>query len=543
MYRLLPVKSWVFVIWLIFISLGLSARDLMPIDETRYASVAWEMWIRNDFLVPYLNGEPYSHKPPLLFWLMQLSWRLFGVNDWSIRVISPLFALGTVYLSAMIAGLLWPERKEAKLMAPLILLGSSMWAVYSSLTMFDMMLAFFVSMGIYSLLQLASAGLSLQRWLLLALAFGGGALTKGPVILLHLLPVALLAPWWRAPESKETSWRHWYGGLLCSTLLGVLIALCWAIPAGIAGGEAYRHAIFLGQTQGRLVDSFAHKSPWWWYLQFLPLTLLPWLLLKPLWLALPKLSWADSGLRFCAAWALPVFIVFSLISGKRLHYLLPLLPVLAIVLARAADQLYSDQRLWQRAHIGATAVLGLLGIVLAGAPWLKALAHWFPELAEFSPAWGILLFLIMAGLGACKAKNAEESVFYAGLASVLVLLIVSGAFFSARGDCYDTRQTAQKIAALMAENKQVAYLGGAYHGDYQFSGRLLKPLQLLSSLQALDQWAERNPEGYVVVRYKKQSGFPEDLAFSHQCYKGANVALVFNGIFLKYPQMKSVLLM
>jgi hypothetical protein len=49
-------------------------RPLWPVDETRYASVAWEMWLRGDFLVPYINGEPYSHKPPLLFWLIHAGW-------------------------------------------------------------------------------------------------------------------------------------------------------------------------------------------------------------------------------------------------------------------------------------------------------------------------------------------------------------------------------------------------------------------------------------------------------------------------------------
>ncbi len=49
-------------------------RPLWPVGETRYASVAWEMWQRGDFLVPHLNGELYSHKPPLLFWLMHAGW-------------------------------------------------------------------------------------------------------------------------------------------------------------------------------------------------------------------------------------------------------------------------------------------------------------------------------------------------------------------------------------------------------------------------------------------------------------------------------------
>ena len=45
------------------------SRPMTPIDETRYISVAWEMWLRGDFLVPFKNGATYSHKPPLMIWL------------------------------------------------------------------------------------------------------------------------------------------------------------------------------------------------------------------------------------------------------------------------------------------------------------------------------------------------------------------------------------------------------------------------------------------------------------------------------------------
>ena len=55
-------------------------RPLTPIDETRYVGVAWEMWLRGDFLLPIKNGAPYSHKPPLMIWLFQAGWAAFGVN-------------------------------------------------------------------------------------------------------------------------------------------------------------------------------------------------------------------------------------------------------------------------------------------------------------------------------------------------------------------------------------------------------------------------------------------------------------------------------
>ena len=71
----------VFFGWLISISIALLYRQALPIDETRYLSVAWEMWMRGDFLVPHINGDPYAHKPPLLFWIINSSWFVFGVGE------------------------------------------------------------------------------------------------------------------------------------------------------------------------------------------------------------------------------------------------------------------------------------------------------------------------------------------------------------------------------------------------------------------------------------------------------------------------------
>jgi len=235
MHQLRSASLWIFLLWGVLTTVSLTIRPLFPVDETRYAAVAWEMWLRNDFLVPYLNGEIYSHKPPLLFWLMQLSWWLTGVNDWSLRLISPLFSLATLFLSGAVAGILWPERKRVETLTPLILLGLFVWAIYSTLTMFDMMLAFFALLGIYSLLKLVDSDLSLKYWALLGIAIGGGVLSKGPVILLHILPVALLAPWWL--KTAYFRWKHWYFGLIAAILAGAVIALCWAIPAGIAGAR------------------------------------------------------------------------------------------------------------------------------------------------------------------------------------------------------------------------------------------------------------------------------------------------------------------
>jgi len=538
MHQLRSASLWIFLLWGVLTTVSLTIRPLFPVDETRYAAVAWEMWLRNDFLVPYLNGEIYSHKPPLLFWLMQLSWWLTGVNDWSLRLISPLFSLATLFLSGAVAGILWPERKRVETLTPLILLGLFFWVIYSTLTMFDMMLAFFALLGIYSLLKLVDSDLSLKYWALLGIAIGGGVLSKGPVILLHILPVALLAPWWL--KTAGFRWQHWYFGLIIAILAGAIIALCWAIPAGIAGGEAYRKAIFLGQTSGRLVESFAHQLPWWWYLEILPLLLLPWLLWKPLWAGLRKLTYQDSGIRFCLAWAIPVFIAFSLISGKRIHYLLPLVPALALLLARAADEITESGR-WARAHSVAMAVFGLLGAVLMLLPRLNDAYHWRAELSLISPVWGSLLVMSAVILGITKAKSAQDSVLYICIASVIALITVCGGFFETKSDRYDTRPAAQAIAALMAENRDIAFYGNKYHGQYHFAGRLKQAITVVPYIDDLYDWAKQHRSGYIIVTYKDSEALLLSLVSRHYPFRSQNVGLLSCRVLLANPKLRAAL--
>ena len=239
-------------LWLLVMVSALASRPLMPVDETRYLAVAWDMWREGNFLVPHLNGEPYNHKPPLLFWLIHLGWAAFGVNEWWPRLVAPLFGLGSLFLTARLARELWPEASAAARMAPLVLFGGLFWALFTTLTMFDMILAFCTLLSLIGMVRAWRAsgpgGDQGGEWFgfgLMGLGIGLGVLAKGPAILVHVLPVALLAPWWgRAlPGGEDRRSGGWYLGLCGAVARGAAIGLAWAVPAGMAGGEAYREAI------------------------------------------------------------------------------------------------------------------------------------------------------------------------------------------------------------------------------------------------------------------------------------------------------------
>lgn len=128
-------------------------RPLTPIDETRYVSAAWEMWLRGDFLVPFKNGAPYSDKPPFLFWMFQAGWALFGVNDWWPRLVLPLFSAGGLLLTYGLGRRLWPRHAGLGGQAALVLASALLWIVFSTSVMFDVLLTFWALLGLHGLLD------------------------------------------------------------------------------------------------------------------------------------------------------------------------------------------------------------------------------------------------------------------------------------------------------------------------------------------------------------------------------------------------------
>jgi len=97
---------------LVLFAITLYFRPIFPLDETRYASVTWEMWLGHHFLIPIKNGLAYPDKPPLLFWCFLAGWHLFGVSTWWLRSVPAIFALGTLFLTRRLALPLWPDKKN-----------------------------------------------------------------------------------------------------------------------------------------------------------------------------------------------------------------------------------------------------------------------------------------------------------------------------------------------------------------------------------------------------------------------------------------------
>jgi 4-amino-4-deoxy-L-arabinose transferase-like glycosyltransferase len=502
-------------LWLALLVLSLLTRPLLPVDETRYLAVAWEMWRRGEFLVPYLNGVPYSDKPPLFFWLMHAGWWAFGVNEWWPRCVAALLSLAALGMTGHLAGRLWPRDVLTRRLVPWVLFGCIVWTAFYPWVQFDLLLVLFVVLAMTGLLT--AAGGRRGGWLLVGLGLGLGVLAKGPVMLLHVLPAALLGPAW--VRHRPRSWWRWYAGIGGSLLLGTAIALAWALPASQSGGEVYRQAILWGQTAERVASAFAHAHPWWWYLPWLPVLFAPWSLLPWLWRPLQQSlrDPQDTGARFCGVWMLSTLLVMSLMSGKQLKYLLPLLPAFALLVARALSR-GEHQGVTARPRALA-ALLGLCGLLLATAPFLMAAPPW---VGLVSPLWGGVLIVGAVALAVSKPLRMAHYPLVVAVVSAAVLASMYLGIFRVAAPAYDLRTASRLIAAAEAAGRPVASLS-AYHGQFGFYGRLARPIENLPPEQA-PAWSREHPDGYLIAYYAGR--VPGDSAAVHeQPYRGGYLAI------------------
>lgn len=494
-------------LWLVAASLAIFSHGPMPLFSTRTLSVAWEMWQQHHWLVPHINGEPYSEKVPLLFWLIHAGWFVFGVNDVWPRVLEVLFGAAQLVLATTLAGRLFPDRPWVARSTPWMLMALGYAFLFGLQIMYEVLLTVCVLAALLCLVP--SPRRREPRWWLFGVLVGAGLLTKGPVMLLHVLFPWLLGPWWN--EAARTQRARWYGRGALALLLGVAILLAWALPAGLAGGEAYRHRLFFLQTAGRVVDGVAspdelqnHNQPFWWYLLALPVLLFPFSAWPRAYAALARLRRPlEPGVRFLLLWLLPVLAVFSLISGKQAYYLLPECGGAVMLIAAAVARLRERRRALAVTPWLGTWPLGLAGIAAAlGAFFLPTLVStgrltddWLLALSQYSRPFSVVFLL----LGLLLLQRRRGELRRLALAGLIGALTVNTLFTLAVWPNYDLRPAARLLGAAEAQGRPLGIIGG-YDGQFHFLGRLTRPLVRLQYDDSLQNFARLHPDGLVVTR-------------------------------------------
>ena len=347
-----PDKIWfwtalVFAAVAVFTNLG--TEGIYAAQEGRTAIILRNMIRTGNYLeMQVKDGVPYE-KPIGHYWLCLPTAYLGGVGgdamqsrvELAIRIPSAFCALLTVLLAGLLAKRIYSTRVAAMGMA--ILCTMSNFDKLGRLGHIDMPLAAAFMLAMYFLYT----GY-LEKWkpnwkiYLFYVALGWGMLLKGPLVLLLAgLVVAGMA---------ATRGRQWYEvfrdlRLIRGALIVLAISLPWYIYECIHSEGAFFEEFIVKQNLARFAGDpavYRKKTPVWYYIPKLLAGALPWSIAAVAGLVyffkrLVKFD-LSTGSRLLLIWFLTGFVFFSFSAVKRIDYLLPLFPALALMTARGINE-------------------------------------------------------------------------------------------------------------------------------------------------------------------------------------------------------------
>jgi 4-amino-4-deoxy-L-arabinose transferase-like glycosyltransferase len=344
----------------------LSFRLCEP-DEGRYAEIPREMLARGEWVVPYLQGEPYLDKPPLFYWLVMASYRLLGVHDWSARLVPALAVHAGVLATYLLGRRSLGER--AAFWGALALALAPGFLTVGRLLVLDGLLALWVTVSLLAAFE-ASGGPRLRWgwWLVAAAACGLGVLTKGPIAVVLLVPPLAGHRWLAGRDCRLGPGAVLaFAGVVLAVSLPWYAAACLRLP-DFAAYFFWKHNVL------RFVAPFDHQEPVWYYGPIVLAGLLPVsLLFGPLAIRLLSGDPAAAAGRcpelgfmlLAGGWCV---LFFSLSGCKLPTYVLPAFPPLALALG----WLIAGSRWAASAWTRGTAVLAATLLAAAhyvGMPW------------------------------------------------------------------------------------------------------------------------------------------------------------------------------
>ena len=250
----------------------LGMRPLSNPDEGRYTEIPREMAASGDYVTPRLNGVKYFEKPPLVYWLSALTFRQFGVNEFTARLWNGLFAVMGVLMTYGTARSLYG--RGAGIWAAIVLATTLMYYAMSQIVLLDMAVSVTVSGALFAFILAMREPRGRKRlgwFLVLYGCMGLATLSKGLIGI--ALPGAVIFLWLLALNRWRALWPFYP---LIGTLLLLAIAVPWHVLAARANPDFLRFYFIhehLERFTTRVHNRYQHG---WFFVPVLIAGLFPW---------------------------------------------------------------------------------------------------------------------------------------------------------------------------------------------------------------------------------------------------------------------------
>ena len=444
-----------FVIAIVCFLFLLTGNSLLPVTdpvESNYALTAKEMVASGDWISPQIYGSYWYDKPIFLYWLLCLSYSVFGFTDFAARLPSALFGTLSVVIAAWYMLRRYQRIMPALLLAAMTATSLEVWIISHSIITDQMLFAFTAATMFF-----AYIGLTEGKKAFVIAAYAAAALavlTKGPVGI--VLPGLFLLVF-IALRRNTTYLKRLFPPL--GIFLFCMISLSWYGTMYVRHGMDFINGFFgLNNVVRATVSEHPEFNVWYYYLVLIPLSLLPWTgpCLYGLW---KRRAWNDEYV-YMAVWAVGTTLFYTCMATKYPTYAYIANMPLLFLGAQAISMLYQQEkrRLWT---------------ILTG----PALCYWLlffaaaliakPKTFEMGSLWSLLILLIIAA--ACllfaqwqKAFTALPAMITLTTAAIYIILT-----YQVLSPFYAYRSSVHVLPAL-PQLKNTIYFYHQYYTSFPY---------------------------------------------------------------------------
>ncbi len=299
-------------------------------DAGKYGAIARHIVESGDWINLKIHGEAYDQKPPLLFWLAALGFKIGGLHNWSFKIFPILYSFAGFYFTYKLGETLY--NKKTGLLAAIMLASSWVYFMFTMDVHTDLILQANVTLAIWQLAAYEKNKKAIH-FIFAFIGVGLAMMTKGPIG--AAIPAfALLSHLLLKRDFKELFHPKW--------LLGAGIAFIVCIPAFIGlynqfGMNGIKFFFFTNNV-GRITGSYAgDNNDYFFYLHTLLYLILPWSLLFIFGFFQEFRSYfrgTDKRREFFTIGGIWVFfLIASIAKGKAPHYIFLLIPMILVITA------------------------------------------------------------------------------------------------------------------------------------------------------------------------------------------------------------------
>src|ERR1700688_56997 len=443
--------AWLIILSLIAFLPGFFQIPPVDRDEARFAQATKQMLESGQYIDIRFQDEVRYKKPVGIYWLQAAAVKAgeaVGIPHahttiWLYRLPSLLGAIGVVLLTYWTA-LAFVARRGAML-AALMMASSVLLGVEARLAKTDAMLLLtcLAAMGAIARIYLMSRRTpdNAVGWQLPAIfwtALAAGVLIKGPLILMFVVLTALTLS--IADRSGRWIWSlRPFAGL---TWLIVLVLPWFAAIVAKSGSSFFAQSVGEDMLAKVVGGQETHGAPPGYYLALLWVTFWPGSVLARL--AAPRIWQArrEPGARFLLAWLIPSWAVFEAVITKLPHYVLPLYPAIAILIAGILESGGLATKRWLvRGTVGwfvfpaVVAVVVALGFIVIG----RDLGFIACPFAAAATIFGLFAWWLY------EVDGPERALLRGIVASVLVAITVYAVTFPSLPALFPSAQIADDL--------------------------------------------------------------------------------------------------